>query len=300
MRNNLVAQSISRPVQELIRGEPAFTAKVLGVFQHACNLVTPAGLVMAVVLVSIGDGPLNMVVEGEPGSFDCLEPGDSAELKDALLAAGRLEIDLSSASIWEPRPDWEKLRDQREVITSQLAQLGDLAQNHAPAGSLLALADRGPSHSGVPHSTFAAVALAALESAKSLWQGWTGGDDQLRAAGTGLAGLGGGLTPAGDDFLSGVMLWAWLTHPEPDHLCQVLVQAAASRTTTLSAALLQAAARGECSAVWHSLLFALTQGSNDAISSAVHKVLAHGATSGADTLAGFLWRGTNEQTPQEP
>ena len=106
-----------------------------------------------------------------------------------------------------------------------------------------------------------------------------------------LAGLGGGLTPAGDDFLTGVMLWAWLAHPSPRSQCRLLVKAAAPRTTTLSAAFLQAAARGECGVAWHVLLAALSEGGDAELATAVQDVLSHGATSGADALAGFLWTG---------
>ena len=104
-----------------------------------------------------------------------------------------------------------------------------------------------------------------------------------------LAGRGIGLTPAGDDFLAGIMLWAWLAYPAPGPLCRALVEAAAPRTTTLSAAFLRAAARGECDAAWHQLLAALSTGSAAQFAPAVQRVVAHGATSGADMLAGFMW-----------
>jgi hypothetical protein len=96
----------------------------------------------------------------------------------------------------------------------------------------------------------------------------------------------------------GAMVWAWLTHPTPEALCQALAETAAPRTTALSAAFLRAAARGECHADWHTLLAALSAGPDAAetvnISMAVQHILSHGATSGADGLAGFLYlsRGT--------
>jgi len=109
----------------------------------------------------------------------------------------------------------------------------------------------------------------------------------------GLAGLGGGLTPAGDDFLAGTMLRAWLTQPTPRALCRALVTVAVPRTTTLSASFLRAAARGECSAPWHALLAAMGDEPNSVveakITAAVQKILSHGATSGADSLTGFLF-----------
>jgi hypothetical protein len=97
------------------------------------------------------------------------------------------------------------------------------------------------------------------------------------------------LTPAGDDFLAGVMLWAWLAHPSPHRVCQILLEEAVPRTTVLSAALLSAAAVGECSAPWHRLLQALPAGDEHGITKAAHHVLSFGNTSGADSLAGFLW-----------
>jgi hypothetical protein len=141
----------------------------------------------------------------------------------------------------------------------------------------------------------------AQEAGQALQEGWAGNQDRLRTAGIGLAGLGSGLTPAGDDFLTGVMLWAWLAHPNPDSFCQSLLNVAAPRTTTLSAAFIRAAARGECSDSWHVLLSTLIAEDKSAIETAVQKVLAHGATSGADTLAGFLYLPAfNQPSPPQP
>jgi len=84
------------------------------------------------------------------------------------------------------------------------------------------------------------------------------------------------------------MLWAWLAHPAPEPFCHTLAEVAIPRTTTLSAALLRAAARGECEATWHRLLTALSADSAGQLAPAVQQVMAHGATSGADMLAGFL------------
>jgi hypothetical protein len=113
----------------------------------------------------------------------------------------------------------------------------------------------------------------------------------LSAAARQLAGLGNGLTPAGDDFLTGVMLWAWLAHPQPQRFSALLAETAVPRTTTLSAAFLQAAAEGECSIAWHRLLQALAAGDERNLVGVVASVLATGQTSGADALAGFLWLG---------
>jgi len=112
-----------------------------------------------------------------------------------------------------------------------------------------------------------------------------------------LAGLGGGLTPAGDDFILGALLaaWAGLYGPSAPALAAGVAKAAAAATTTLSAAYVRAAARGECSAYWHRLFAALLQPQTGEAPAALAALLAVGHTSGADALAGFLAAGLGAQ-----
>ena len=81
-----------------------------------------------------------------------------------------------------------------------------------------------------------ALLATAREAAEALLAGWEGDATRLQAGAAQLAGLGGGLTPAGDDFLTGAMLWGWLAHPDPGFLCRLLVEAAAHCTTILALA----------------------------------------------------------------
>ncbi len=104
-----------------------------------------------------------------------------------------------------------------------------------------------------------------------------------------LAGLGAGLTPAGDDFLCGAMLAVWLARDDAERCCQFTVNTASRRTTTLSAALLRESAKGHCSMAWQLFFAELANGKLRAIEDAIGKILSHGATSGGDCLAGFLW-----------
>ncbi|MBC7248933.1 MAG: DUF2877 domain-containing protein [Anaerolineae bacterium] len=275
MKVRVIARSISRPVRERL----PFAARVLAVFNRACDLVTAAGAVVALVTPQAGDGPLNVVVEAEAGCFDGLKPGMAAQAeRNHLRVRGNgpsslLDVVLEGAAVWEPCPAWRALRAQRAVIEERLPRLRTLALRHTPAAGRDAIPPYGP----------------AREAAAALRAGWKGDEVQVRAGAARLAGLGGGLTPAGDDFLVGVMLWAWLAHPQPVSVCRAIAEEAAPRTTTLSAAFLRAAARGECGAAWHRLLSALVAGTEDGLTTAVQDVLAYGATSGADALAGFLW-----------
>jgi hypothetical protein len=272
---------MSRPVKQLFsKGE--FSAQVLGIFDHACDLVTPAGEVVAVVVPEIGNGPFNIVIDDNPIFFSELAAHTPVILTENQLQLGEFQIDLRGADVWEPQPDWDTLRSRQATIISRIPFLETVCHRHAPANTFLKLLKESQPNEEIVLST-------ARNAGDVLLNGWTGNQDQLHLASKMLAGLGPGLTPAGDDFLCGVMLWAWLVHPDPVAFCHPLLHTAAPRTITLSAAFLQTAANGECGAPWHSLLPALSVKTKTDIEIAAQKVLAHGATSGADTLAGFLY-----------
>jgi len=296
MSTHVTARSISRPVWQRLQ-QGSLAARVLAVFEHACNLITSDGCVVALVLPKAGDGPFNVVVDEQSGTFGAIQPGMPAILGRRRVRVGGLEIALESASVWEPCPDWGWLRGHKDAFARRLSLVQAFAQQHAPEGSfLLLVSDRTGKHTsslqGEPGGSASDVAHAVAQKVLVMLQaGWKGDAALLRTGAAQLAGLGNGLTPAGDDFLGGAMLWAWLAHPTPRSLCRVLAEAAAPRTTALSAAFLRAAARGECSAAWHVLLAALCQGTDAEVASSVQGILSHGATSGADALAGFLWAG---------
>jgi hypothetical protein len=113
--------------------------------------------------------------------------------------------------------------------------------------------------------------------------------EQIRINAGKLAGLGSGLTPAGDDFLMGVMhaLWALLPSQTANHVANEISGASAPRTTSLSAAWLRAAARGEAGERWHDLFDAISNGEGDKVLSAASRILPTGHSSGADALGGF-------------
>ncbi|MCW2266202.1 hypothetical protein M2305_002149 [Gluconobacter cerinus] len=106
-----------------------------------------------------------------------------------------------------------------------------------------------------------------------------------------LAGLGMGLTPAGDDFLCGVMMAVRIILPVPNLVCDSLVLGARGNTTTLSLSFMEAAACGHASEDWHKLIAVGFSRTVTLRQRALCAVIAHGFSSGADTLAGFLWGG---------
>lgn len=286
MVNCTVACSISRPVAELISGRIA--ARVFSSSPSSCALVTPSQDVVLLVSQAIGNGPLNIVLDVPLEQVDRDTPAASCE---GLLRVGSAVVSLDRARIWEPCPDWARLVAGRSRAAEQIDSLQAVADRLAPCESLLwsvrqLPGNRGDQNIDVPDFS---VAARARVGAAALTAGWGGDAGKAARGGVELGGLGRGLTPAGDDFLVGVMLWSWLAHPDPPSFCSILAEAAIPRTTTLSAAWLRAAAKGQFGAPLHGLLDALV--GRGVLEIAAARVMSYGATSGADTLAGLLWIG---------
>jgi hypothetical protein len=104
-----------------------------------------------------------------------------------------------------------------------------------------------------------------------------------------LAGLGQGLTPAGDDFLMGAIYATWIIHPHEiaSTLAKEIAEFAAPLTTSLSAAWLRSAGKGEAGILWHNLFNSLILPVSS-LESPVSQILSTGETSGADALSGFI------------
>jgi hypothetical protein len=280
-------RSIGRSVWEQMAEQPV-DGRVHSVFRRTCYLYLDNDSLLALVAPELDNGPLNIVLARVPAGWLDLQPGMPARVGDNRVPIGGLAVCLDGAATWEPCPDWERLRAGARALLARLQHLATWSKDHAPGDSMLALV-HGPTQAGV--CTASAAHARALLGAEAMWAGWRGDEAQLRAAAAQLAGLGGGLTPAGDDFVLGVMLSAWLAHPDPGRYCKMALEASAGRTTMLSAAFLRAAAGGECGAAWHRLLESLGGGSDEGVTAAAAAVLSHGHSSGADALAGFLWMG---------
>ena len=285
-QRTLSAHSISKTVADSLSDAP-FQGRVLSCFSIACNLIDDADRVVSLVTVGVGDGPLNVVLEGEE-PFAGIETGARAQIDREKAVVGQgLAVDLKKAKTWDPTLIWGT------VTPEAMATLWDHMQGKANPESLLTI--------WVPLiRPMRGVRMAYHETARAtagrLLLALNRGDRvNIAASTTVLAGLGPGTTPAGDDFLVGLMagLRAW---PEflsrgglsADDACTLIGQTATFRSHVLCSAYLRAAQAGQMSAGWHRLAAALMDGNETAIRKAANDSLAFGATSGADAMAGFV------------
>lgn len=283
------ARSVSRSLTERLAGRDV-PLRVLSAHLRACNLVSKQGDMIALVTGSVGNGPFHVVLAGPAPALDRLKPGDPARCHQGHLQVADVSIDLQGAAVWEPRVTWP----DPPVTGTAMTLLAEHASTRA-SSPLFPAGKTGSSQPVPPGRWPEALAKRASLAAENLLVGLEAGDVERITWGAGrLTGLGPGLTPAGDDFLVGLMagLRAWPALLAADwtveRACRLIVQVAANRTTVLSAAWIRHAAAGEFAEPWHDLIRALASSDNAPIRNAADHVLDTGATSGADAMAGFV------------
>ena len=255
--------------------------------EKVINLATDSNRLVSLVTSSIGDGPHNVVLPLQ--RFDPAPSPDTSEVSfDQRLIVDGYRVDLLEAERWDPSPDWIAIRKHKERIHQAVPRVLEVLRTRTPDPGVLCLFDDNRVASMQLDDHFIdAIKEPALHLISGLANG--SGVPAMEAA-LKLAGLGTGLTPAGDDLIAGAMLACWAGCC-PEHTLETLPQMArqvATHTTRLSAAYIQAAAVGEFGIVWHQLLKALTQEHEEDIRELLESIVSIGHNSGAYTLAGFI------------
>ncbi|MDQ7851010.1 MAG: DUF2877 domain-containing protein [Armatimonadota bacterium] len=263
----------------LPRLSASYRGRVLATFARSCYLDLD-GEVVAIVAGDLPAGPFAVVVDGTPPLAAVPVGAPAAAGGDRIRIAGAVEVDLRPAAPWDPLlAPWAGMPAH---LDDHLALLRRLLLDGASPNGLGRVAAGGRCDG--PLARRARSALAALA------RGLRDRDARaLGAAARGLAGLGPGLTPSGDDVLAGCLLALslWPSRRRPD-LRSLIAGQAVPRTTRISAAYLAAAARGEAGGDWHRLRDALAASDPAAVRRAAARVLGWGETSGSDMLGGFL------------
>ncbi|MFI1169485.1 DUF2877 domain-containing protein [Streptomyces sp. NPDC020801] len=277
----------SRALRPALEG-PIGRARLLAVFPTAVYLATADGTVLALLTTDAVRLPNSLVVatDGASPLTDVVHEGDAAGCGAGFLRIGGLRV--RAARWWKPRHP-SRPRD-RTALRVGTAELG--AFFHAT----------GRPKAGLPGSGHPALADLARYTVK--------GDGPAAAeAAARLIGLGPGLTPSGDDVLSGFLLalhhlvpatrarpmevgeqvpWRGTTDRDDEvaRLGARVAALAAGRTTDLSAALLGHAAGGDGCDPVIDVIDAVA--GHQHLAPALARLLTVGHTSGADLCLGVL------------
>lgn len=270
------ACSISEFLRPVLNTDLTLTR--LSTHTHACNLVTPDNTIIALVALRHGHGPFHIVIPDKLiNRVIHNHSTDVVSWQQGCLRFGRIWIDLSQAVPWNPR-----LPLLRQLPTVALPSLYEITKQF-PSSAL--------------ETGAAALTHRAQQGKEWLQSGILQADSHRIADGVGLlAGLGPGLTPAGDDFLVGLLvaLHSLVLEQASQQTIgrdwhESIAEQAARSTTRLSAAWLRHAGQGRFGETWHYLINALNRHSADAITAAAHRILTTGASSGVDAMSGFLF-----------
>ena len=236
-------------------------------FDRAIDLIIGDALV-ALVLPEIGNGPFHVVVDRLPGA------GTAWQITRAGLTIGPCHVAITSETeVWDPSPPWSEVAIQPhciQILERIAVEITDLRRTRSGAQEHL---DR-------------ALEQRIAELAAAIARGCL---VDIQKAAAGLAGLGPGLTPYGDDVLAGAALALWAAHhPLCGEIGAAIARAAVPVTHSLSGAFLDAAGHGLASADWHALLEALGGDDFLEVEHAARRVAATGGTSGRAMLRGFI------------
>jgi hypothetical protein len=297
MTITLVACDYSRPVQSLFE-QPPQAGRIHSIFRRAVN-VDLADTMLALLSDELPRMPNSVRLPSAEAHvlFSNLKPHMAVWVGDGKLhiPACDFSLHLPAQPPWEPRPAIATHHWSREVVAQHIPLLARYVLEQSRPGGLASLL--GPLLLGqsAPETPLAQMALPMLRLlARASWQQNT---TEIAQAVRGLAGLGPGLTPSGDDVLAGFAAVMALLSPylsidaaSREHIAAHIAAEAQARTTRLSAILLAHAARGEVAEHLGEMLLALASPpeSSSIVLRAADRLLAFGETSGSDTLLGVL------------
>lgn len=236
----------------------------------------------------LGSGPLNVLCD-LPDSIDwraTITCGQTVTFAHGLFALSPgWAFVPGNARTWRPDPPPPWTAETLACGLGLLERLVEIPPSQAGLGPFLLKAP----YLATPEAQRAAPAVDALH----MWLGNRKSGTGIRFDGVArdaasLLGLGPGLTPAGDDFLGGLMIGLHMTGraAECARLWCELEPKLATRTADISAAHLRAAAAGHGSAALHTALHFVIAGQSERLPGALASIGEIGHTSGWDALAG--------------
>lgn len=255
---------------------------VHAVFSRSFYIDLPGGLV-CLVNPGLGSCPLN-VIAAVPVSTDWRASGvavhDGVTVIGLNLYVGaRFVFDLSGALGWEPVFLSSSVEASR--IGKGLKLFRAAARDRLPADGLACLL-------GTENAAVNKTARHLQREVADL-QGWLADGGKVGSVPVStILGAGPGLTPSGDDFLSGMMIALSMLGEEKlrDRLWLSIYPCAARSGNRISQAHLEAAALGFGHAALHRAIHAIVMNDGRGIAVSVEDLGTIGATSGWDAMAG--------------
>ena len=262
----LKARYIGRPLLDSLT-KNYFTGSVVGIYQDFCNILGNDGRMITLAISPMGKSPFSVLIEWQDSFMSIVAKMNVQADQYGIKVGDAIFISLDNAETWVPK----------------MPQFPRTFRLKAPSAELLF----DYTHWLEPtfyNSSNKYVIDKLMSGAKELQHALVNRHPIKRSV-TYLAGLGSGLTPSGDDYLLGVMASLWLT--KNTHFLDEIAWLSSQKTTSLSAAYLMAASKGDFAECWHDLAQAVLYQDPKALRHSISEFIQIGASSGRDALVGF-------------
>ena len=281
-KHRLIVGAAGAPAAAILNSGGRF--ETLAVFERSFYVKDRHDRLICFVRDDLEPGPLNLLCAGWPEDSGSLPPEKNVwVLNNGALSSPNVDIILTGKRLWQPEPC---PIPKPESVAAGLQTLKELIRRHSPGDSVATLLFTGPfvSSSGGLRGTML-VAAAKGVAELSAWLA----DEVSCADPCFLLGLGGGLTPAGDDVLGGTLLGlhALGLIRLAERLALMVRNAAGFKTNRISQAHLEAACDGLGVAVLHDCLAAALAGGKG-LSKILPRLTKVGHTSGWDAVLGMM------------
>ena len=262
------------------------SASVIGVTSRGIFLKTNVDWIIFLSFENFR-GPMTINLLGDVSPLKNLTQGELVQVSSNLITVPRhnFRFTLDSTSIWQPLVVEPGTYDPKNLISRLIAFAQDAYANKAGAGlsgTLPALLD------------FSNEKDVASDNDVLKFHNRIQCSDLVESLGIleNLVGRGSGLTPAGDDFVIGLLLTLNRWHTVLDYIDlpninKQLVETAYAKTTTLSANLVECAAEGQADERLIAAIDFLMTGEGDR-EQILAELLNWGNSSGVDALVGMV------------
>ena len=267
--------------------ETASALKVLGSTSRGVFLQAPRGQVMLLSYDPYA-GPLTANLDGSNHALRNMSPGEVFQITPQALVHPYVTVLRDAPPPWrEPEPFGQPLPPHlRYDLLIQAAEITGREKGSAGfAQLLLPILHRQAPPDG-SDNIYAQLLVLYANLAGGFW------DAAVQTA-ISFLGWGHGLTPSGDDFLNGLVLfysrWPLLSPLPPadtEKFCSSIFQAAKSRTTSLSISLLELAVLKTGDERLIAAVDGLAAGSTE-LKDWLPRLLTYGSSSGGDALLGM-------------
>ena len=253
-------------------------------YKHVVNLCAKERI-LALHLESSAMTPLSLGVPLREESFARLslaaKERKHVEIEETRLWLGEVLWDLGELKVWNPVMTERLKLWEAELLVEELKNF--LLENGKTRGGL---SDAAFQRESQPEDTWLTVLLR--EQVRQIEEGSLEEMEALTAAASSMVGQGMGLTPSGDDFLTGMLLAfsAWKGFPKEkwalfsDMLCQ-----RQKETNDISRQYLMSAVRREFGEKYHRLMAAVPD--RRSVREQLWDIMETGHSSGIDTLNGL-------------